>query len=289
MDKSSTNKRRMKNKNKKRMEERIKEAINKSPFINSFKIGRRFWHVLLFNMIFIILFISLIPLYTFVLRLNLDRMRPLDASAIRIKEMMEGKRELDSAVTQDIEVASSAINTFFLKMVVISIVFFIILITTTGYFKAKAWSKITKEEFNKNIVFKLSLLLLVWNLMWILLFLFSVFALKFKLDIIKVITTIEFFTYIYFSLLVIPIFFKSKKIFKSIKETFLIGIPKAYIIFPSILAMWLILSISSGLVINIAFSFPRIFLIIAIPLSLLYLTWIKFYINVVIEKVYHLR
>lgn len=270
------------------MKNKIKSIIKKSLFINSFKLDRRFWHVLLFSMIFIILSISLIPLYTFILRLNLDAMKPLDASAIRLKEMMEGSRELDPIVMQDIEVASSALKIFFLKMAIISIAFLIALIAITGYFKSKVWSKITKEEINKNIFFKLSLLVLVWNLMWVLLFLFSVFALKFKIDTIKIIAVIEFFAYIYFSLLIIPIFFKSKRVFRPIKETFLIGIPKVYIILPSILAMWLILSMSSGLVINIAFSFPRAFLIIAIPLSLLYLTWIKFYINAVINKAYQL-
>ena len=266
---------------------KIKNIIEKSPFVNSFKLDKRFWKVLLLNLIFIVLLLSLIPLYTFILRLNLDAMKPLDESAIRIKEVVEGNRELDKAIMQDLELTSSAIKLFFLKTSVISIVFLVILLAVIGYFTAKIWYRIIKEKFDKHIVFKLSLLALIWNLIWLILFLVSIFALKFNMDTITIIATIEFFIYVYFSLLIIPIFFRNKEIVKSIKKTFSIGTLKFHVIFPSIIAIWLILSISLGLVTNLALSFPIISLIVAIPLALLYITWLKFYINNVIDRIYH--
>lgn len=272
----------------KKIKDVIKKVIKESPFINSFKLDKRFWHVLLLNLIFIILFLSLIPLYTFILRSNLDMMKQLDDSAMRIREVIEGRGELDSTTLQDFKLASSSLKLFFLKMAVISIVFLVVLLLIIGYFTARMWSKITKEKFDKRMVFKISLLVFVWNLFWVLLFLFIVFGLKFEVDTIKVIAIVEFFIYIYFSLIIAPIFFRSKKMMRSVKETFLIGVIKFYAFLPAILAIWLTSSIMFILVINISFRLPGISLIISIPLALLYITWMKFYINAVIDKIYHL-
>lgn len=272
----------------KKIKDVIKKVIKESPFINSFKLDKRFWHVLLLNLIFIILFLSLIPLYTFILRSNLDMMKQLDDSAMRIREVIEGRGELDSTTLQDFKLASSSLKFFFLKMAVISIVFLVVLLLIIGYFTARMWSKITKEKFDKRMVFKISLLVFVWNLFWVLLFLFIVFGLKFEVDTIKVIAIVEFFIYIYFSLIIAPIFFRSKKMMRSVKETFLIGVIKFYAFLPAILAIWLTSSIMFILVINISFRLPGISLIISIPLALLYITWMKFYINAVIDKIYHL-
>lgn len=272
----------------KKIKDVIKKVIKESPFINSFKLDKRFWHVLLLNLIFIILFLSLIPLYTFILRSNLDMMKQLDDSAMRIREVIEGRGELDSTTLQDFKLASSSLKFFFLKMAVISIVFLVVLLLIIGYFTARMWSKITKEKFDKRMVFKISLLVFVWNLFWVLLFLFIVFGLKFEVDTIKVIAIVEFFIYIYFSLIIAPIFFRSKKMMISVKETFLIGAIKFYAFLPAILAIWLTSSIMFILVINISFRLPGISLIISIPLALLYITWMKFYINAVIDKIYHL-
>lgn len=272
----------------KKIKDVIKKVIKESPFINSFKLDKRFWHVLLLNLIFIILFLSLIPLYTFILRSNLDMMKQLDDSAMRIREVIEGRGELDSTTLQDFKLASSSLKFFFLKMAVISIVFLVVLLLIIGYFTARMWSKITKEKFDKRMVFKISLLVFVWNLFWVLLFLFIVFGLKFEVDTIKVIAIVEFFIYIYFSLIIAPIFFRSKKMMRSVKETFLIGAIKFYAFLPAILAIWLTSSIMFILVINISFRLPGISLIISIPLALLYITWMKFYINAVIDKIYHL-
>jgi hypothetical protein len=266
---------------------KIKQIIKESVFIKSFKADKRFWPVLLFNLIFIILVISLISSYTFILRSNLDTIKPLNASTTRIQQMIEGNIQPSSLLMQDLELVSSALHLFFLKMVVISVVSLLLLIAITGYLKTIIWSKITKEKFDKHNVLKLSLLLLLWNLLWVLLSLFLFFGLKFNIDTIRIITVIEFFVYVYFSLLIIPVFFRSKKIIKSIKETFSIGTLKFYAILPSMLAMWLILSILLGLVINLAYSYHELLAMLEIPLLLLYIVWIKFYINCVIDKVYH--
>jgi len=254
-----------------------------STFINSFRLDKRFWQVLLLDFIFIILFLSLIPLYTFTLRLNLDVMKPLDSSAMRIKQMIDGNYEPNPILTQDLKLASTALRLFFLKMSIISLLFLTALLTIIGYFKTKEWSKILKEKFNKHIIIKLASLVLVWNLIWILLFLLIVFGLKFDLNTIKTIAIVEFFLYIYFSMIIMPIFFRNKKIMKSIKETFVIGTLKFYAILPGIIAIWLLLSLLLGLLIVLT---KELFYIILIPFALLFLTWMKFYINAVVDKIY---
>ena len=270
------------------MKKRIKQTIRKSALINSFKLDKRFWQVLLLNTIFIILAIALISSYTSILRSNMDKMRPLNASASRIQDMMEGNLQPDAPLTEDLSLLSSALHFFFVNMTIISILSFIILIALVGYFKTIIWSKITREKFNKYTILKLSLLLLSWNIFWILIFLLTFFGLKFGVDTLRIITIIELFIYVYFTLMLIPIFFRNKEIFKSIKKTFSIGTLKIYALLPSILMMFVTLIIILSLVINLAYIIHPRLTILEIPLLLLYIVWIKFYMNIVIDRVYPL-
>ena len=167
--------------------------------------------------------------------------------------------------------------------------FLITLFLIVGYFQAKIWSKIAEKKFDKHIIPKISLLVFVWNLIWVLLFLIIVFGLRFKIDIIKIIAIVETFLFIYLSLILMPIFFRSEKIFKSIKETLFIGTTKFYKIVPSIFVMWLILSITFILFINLSIYSRIILSLIFVVFILCYIIWIKFYINAVISKIYNTK
>ncbi|MBW2974470.1 hypothetical protein KY366_02015 [Candidatus Woesearchaeota archaeon] len=273
-------------KNKKRINSRIRGMIKRSPFIGSFKAGNRFWKVLALDILFIILLISLIPLYALILRSNLDVMKTLDSSSKRIEETIQGEREMDPMLLDDMVSVSSAIRLFMLKTAIISAFFIAAIILLTGFIKSKAWLIIIKDGFNKATAWRFSLMVFVWNLLWAALFLFSIFALRFELDTIKAIAVVEFFVYVYFSLIMAPIFFRSKKIGRCLKETFSIGAVKFHAFLPAVLAIWVISSLLflSGL--SITAISPKISILTLGLLALFYLTWIKFYVNATVKNIY---
>ncbi len=265
---------------------KIKNLIKKSAFVRSFKLDKRFFFVLLLDLFFILLLFSLVALYTFILRGNLDEMRPLDDSAKRIKDMMEGNLELTPQLEGDMDLVMSALKVFVSKMALVSILFLIMIIMAAGFIRGLVWCRILKEKLTKKIFFKFSILLFVWNLLWSLMLLIIVFGLRFRVDIIQKIAIAEFFLYIYFSLIICPIFFRTKNVFGAIKESFYLGASKFYLIIPSVLIMWLILMLLSFIRVMLSSLPSTLFLIIAFVLYLTYLVWIKFYINLVIEKIY---
>jgi len=265
---------------------KIKNLLKKSIFLKSFKLDRRFFFVLLFDLIFVLLIISLIPLYTYILRLNLDAMKPLDDSAKRVEQMVYGAVHSDQPIGEDIMLVSLAIRAFFSRMIVISIISLILGVVAIGFIKGYSWSKLLNEKPNNLVCLKFSLLILIWNLFWVLLLLFIVFALRFRIDIIQIIVLIEFLIYVYLSLIITPIFFRNKSILKTIKQTFLLGLFKFYRLIPSFIVVVVLLSITSAFVRLFLFIPNALSILPALLLSLMYLVWMKFYMNLVVERFY---
>ena len=266
---------------------KIKKLIQKSAFVNSFKLDKKFLHVLLLDLFFMILILSLIAIYAFTLRSNMDAMKEYDDTAKRVGEMMAGNLQMDDLLAQDMTLVTNVLKLFFLKMAIISLVFLIIMITAGVIIKTWGWSKIlNKKLLNKKICLKLSLLIFIWNLIWILALFIIAFTLKFSLHATSMIAAVELLLYIYFSLILYPVFFRDKGVFKTIKKTFVLGISKFYLFLQSFSAMLLILIIISFIVGGIALIPSPISFMIIILLCLIYLVWMKFYMNLVIKKIY---
>ncbi|MEA2036212.1 MAG: hypothetical protein U9O94_01790, partial [Nanoarchaeota archaeon] len=222
---------------------------------------------------------------TFNLRGELDGLRVFDETTKRVKDFSGGNQELTPQLEQDMELVSSVLNAFLSKMIIVSTLFLAIILMVAGFIKGSVWCKILKEKLNRAVWVKFSLLILVWILLEVILLLIIAFTLKFSSNVIQNVVIVEFILFIYFSVIVFPLFFRSKKVFKAIKEAFYLGIFKFYLLIPSLLAMWIVLLILSPVIIVSSQRPSLLFLALAFILYSVYLSWTKFYISLVIDKI----
>ncbi|MBU1946851.1 MAG: hypothetical protein KKC54_07850 [Nanoarchaeota archaeon] len=265
---------------------KIRDVIKRSAFMNSFKLDKRFLYVLFMDMLLLLIIILMVPSYTFLLRLNLDSLKEFDDSAKRIEGLMMGKNKLDQQIKEDIKLAVPALKFFFIKIAVITLLFLAILLLSVGFIKGKVWSEVTNEKISAKVCLKFSLFILIWNLIWILLFLIIVFGLKLSMETINKVVLLEMLFFLCFSSIMPPIFFKTKKILTAVKETFIIGVTRFYPLILSymiIVLVFIILSIIASSILLISRVLAVIYIILAL---LIYMSWIKVYMNKAIEQLY---
>ena len=149
-------------------------------------------------------------------------------------------------------------------------------------FKTYEWNIITEKRFEKEFFLKYLALL---STSTIAAFILAVIATKgFKENLIPKVTLFFILIYLYFSLIVYPIFAKERKLIFSIKKTLKIGTKKFYKIFLAIFAIWIMIQLN--LIILLIFSKFIYFAIIMLILYHIFLiSWVKIYLLKVIENI----
>ena len=149
-------------------------------------------------------------------------------------------------------------------------------------FKTYEWNIITEKRFEKEFFLKYLALL---STSTIAAFILAVIATKgFKENLIPKVTLFFILIYLYFSLIVYPIFAKERKLIFSIKKALKIGTTKFYKIFLAIFAIWIMIQLN--LIILLIFSkFIYFAIIILILYHIFLISWVKIYLLKVIENI----
>ena len=239
---------------------------------------KKIFQVLALNIAYLIILLAIISLFSFVVRENLGSMANISDPLAKISQMMAGAIEPDSIILKDMAAVSSSIRWFFATMIAVAILTIIAACLTAGYFKAWIWSKITSIPLKKYAALKLSFLLGLWTLSWLLVSIFLVFTLKFSRDVLIKINLIYFILFAYFSLLLIPVFIRKQQIIGSLKETFRLGTKKFYEFIPAFALIGLVAILSFATAIYLAMIYSPLGLI-EIPLFLFFIVWTKYFIN----------
>lgn len=259
---------------------RIINFIKNSCFVKSFKEldKRLLWviasEILLIISIFIVFLISSIFLKT-----SLNSLGISDEFMNNVNQLKNETFAM-SFLKEQINTSPKKFESF-LTNLGFNVIFSLLIITILiCFFKSFEWSKIAKKRFTKLFFIKYLALFLIWNIFWLLLF--FIIALKFKSYTIKYAIAIWFFSFIYFSLLIYPMFVKEKKIFNTIKKTFRLG--HIYKLILPIINIWILLQLGY-LILIISSKIPLLVGPIFILYFLFYISWIKFYLYKVVENV----
>lgn len=249
-----------------RMNKQIKVAID------SFKLDKRFWKIVLLDFAFFIILFLMIALFTFSLRFNMDKLKAFDSSVEAIKDIIDN-HGAGSVPKETMSLISSAMDAFLYKMIALSLIFIAIILLVRSYFKQKVWSIIkSKNNYLKSVLYIAS-----WNALWLASFILIIFGLRFSIDVKTRIAVALFFVYLYFGLFYYPLF--DGKIKASLSRTFKKAFTSSHYVAPTLVMVWICLSIISSLTLLIG---PNVFLIAVITITLLYSAWAKQYISGVV-------
>lgn len=269
---------------------KLGKLIKKSLFLKSFNLDKKFLYVLLLDLLFIFLLISLFGLYKFSVKKISTDVGIVSASLQRVNQMLDNDASLSEQLARDVRLAATTLRMFFLKMIALSLVFLSLVAIAGAIIKLKGWSRILKKKFFTLLMgLKLIVITCVWSLIWLVILAITVFGLKFSTNVVNIAVFIEFLICCYFSFILYPVFFRSIDILRSIKETFMLGVSKFYLFVQSFFAIAVVLIVVSafaGVTDRLLFGVPLLPLIVNALLYTFYLVWVKFYMNSIIEKVY---
>jgi len=267
------------------MIKKLLKLIKNSCFVKSFKeLDKRIIGVMVIELALIISVITVFLISGLFLKTSINKLGISDEVVEEIQENMKNKNFAESFLKTKMQDPNfpQKLKTFLLGLFSNIIFLILAVLTTISFFKSLAWSKIIRTKFTKAFFIKFLILFLSWSISWILLFI--VIALTIKETLMKYLIVIEFLFFIYFSLLLYPIFVKKKKVITTIKETFKMGLISLHKLALPILILLILLRI--GLIIAIILSrIPLLLALFLIIYILFYISWIKFYMLKVIENI----
>jgi len=253
------------------------KKFKKSIFYKTLNFKKLFWKVfgidmanLFITLIFFLILMILIGVASLPLVPYQEEIQSVEQY---MQNMLDGGNAGEAPMPDD--GLMSALKTTIQRMLFFSILILAIFLAISTLIKSITWSIIYKEKFTKKYYKSALILTSIWNVGWILLLLIVPLMMRNKAAIVTEI--ILMFIYLYFSLAVYPIFAKLKKPIAAIKETFKFGILKFYYFLPNVLLLIVILPLLALIINLISKISPIIAGILIIALSLLYLTWVKFY------------
>jgi len=259
--------------------------IKNSCFLKSFKeLDKRIFIVMGAELALIISVFLIFVLSTLFLKTSIDKLGISENVMEEIKENMDDRDFANNFLQTKMRDPNfpQKLKSFLAKLLSNVLILIIAIIVVISFFKSLIWSKVAKIKFKKSFFTKFLGLFLSWNIPWILLFI--IIALSFKEKAMKYFITAEFLFFIYFSLIIYPLFVKENRIFSTIKKTFKIGLINLYKFILPIILIWLMFQLGFTIIILLS-KIPTLVRIFLIVYALFYISWIKFYMLKVVEKV----
>jgi len=256
--------------------------IKNSCFVKSLKLDRRFVYVSLLDILSFLVLIVLVSSFLAVVRVNWASIEYITPQIKRMSNFMEDQRGDYKNVKGDVNIIYSALKSFAIKSSLLLGIFIALAIFSVSFLKSLGWSIILKEKLKRAFFLKFALLLFIYNLVLFLLFAIIIFGTNPKLN-----AHILFFTIVlsvYIGIFLYPIFAKRKKVLLTIKETLHITFRKFYLIIAQSLIMLFILYILFQFLFKSTTFQSLLIFFLLLTLIIIYITWIKFYIILLIEK-----
>jgi len=262
----------------------MKNILKKSYFVKSFRLDRRFFYVLLLDLAYLIIFLILVGFFLNLGRSEWAAIEYINPSIERLVPHLAlgGLNISDPQTRSDTKMIHDASYSFFGKLGMVILGFIITTTLVTGFFKSRVWSIILKEKLNLKFFLRFSLLVLIYNLFWILLFILFIFGIKGGVNSVMVMIGIVLFSYINF--IIYPVFAIDKNITPCLISTLRLVFLKLYLIIFRLIAVLFILFILFQLLTAFFMANMMVSFIIMLSILFIFMAWFKFYFIEILKK-----
>jgi len=183
--------------------------------ISSFKLNSKLKYLCLVE-----LFYLLIAGISFYAWLNLGLARTKAVSVINSLVTQLGKGD-----ASNISLLTSNLISFFLILLIVSILFGSIVLVSYLMARIFIWSKFVRFKITNKLFFRYLLIRIIWFLLWLPLFIVTSFVIVVIMGLIwkPINLNLVYFFFMYFGLFLDLLFFKKNTIFHSITDSFYLG------------------------------------------------------------------
>ncbi len=204
---------------------------------NSLKLKNPFWHIFLADIFFVFIGFWIVALFAWILRIYLADLSKAGDSASKLNTYL-GQGIYTEALSGDLNIVQSALNSFLLKAIPTLLVFLFLMIVLYTLTNTYGWNKLKNHNDNFKHFRGHFFLAVVWLIAWLVLILVALFLFKENTNVIIAITLMiigmHMHNHIFYS-------FDEENIKKSLKKGFfrafsLRGLLSSILVVPLILA-----------------------------------------------------